>query len=96
MDDEYFMGLALEEAQKALAAGEFPVGCVLVHGGRVIATGSRKGTADGGKNEIDHGEIIALRRFYDQSVEIDPSEITLYSTMEQGIPSLRYFQFSST
>ena len=76
------MGLALEEAQKALARQEFPVGCVLVHGSRVIATGSRRGTAGGGRNEIDHGEMIALRKFYALDGGIDPSEVTLYSTME--------------
>ncbi|RPJ69184.1 MAG: nucleoside deaminase, partial [Desulfobacteraceae bacterium] len=31
--DEHFMGEALAEAEKALAQGEFPVGCVLVHRG---------------------------------------------------------------
>jgi tRNA(adenine34) deaminase len=82
MNHEYFMGLALDEARNALALEEFPVGCVLVHQNRIIATGSRRGTADGGKNEIDHGEMVALRRFYDLNAEIDPGEITLYSTLE--------------
>lgn len=76
------MGLALEEARNALAMDEFPVGCVLVHRDRVIARGSRKGTAHGEKDEIDHGEMIALRKFYALDEEIDPSEVTLFCTME--------------
>ncbi|MCK7469532.1 MAG: hypothetical protein MZU95_01060 [Desulfomicrobium escambiense] len=42
--DDRFMGEALKEARKALARGEFPVGCVLVYRGRVVARGRRKGT----------------------------------------------------
>ncbi len=37
--DERFMRLALAEAQKALAANEVPVGCVIVSQGRVIGRG---------------------------------------------------------
>ena len=35
--DTYFMGQALREARKAYAAGEVPVGAVVVREGRVIA-----------------------------------------------------------
>ena len=51
MDYEHFMKSALAEAEKAFAAGEFPVGCVLVNDQRIIASGSRIGTAGAGKNE---------------------------------------------
>jgi len=44
MDYEYFMTKALQQAETALAAGEFPVGCVMVHADRVIATGAREGS----------------------------------------------------
>ena len=44
MDDQYFMGKALEQAEQALAAGEFPVGCVLVYRDKILATGARQGT----------------------------------------------------
>ena len=37
MDDSYFMKQALEEAQKAYAKDEIPVGAVVVHSGRIIA-----------------------------------------------------------
>lgn len=38
-DDNYYMGLALDEARKAMEAGEVPVGAVVVAGGRVAGRG---------------------------------------------------------
>ena len=61
MDYEHFMKKALEQAQKALAAGEFPVGCVLVYKGRILANAFRIGTSAGPGNEVDHAEMVALR-----------------------------------
>ena len=82
MDYEHFMGEALKEAQKAFGRGEFPVGCVMVHGGRVIARGSRKGTCDGGRNELDHAEMVALRRLAARKEQPEPHGISVFSTME--------------
>ena len=45
MDYKHFMGKALVQARKALSAGEFPVGSVIVYQDRILATGSRKGTS---------------------------------------------------
>ena len=36
--DDYYMGLALEEARKAAEKGEIPIGAVLVYDGQVLAT----------------------------------------------------------
>ncbi len=63
MDYDHFMGEALQEAQKALSRGEFPVGCVMVHGDRIVARGSRKGTRDNGRNELDHAEPAGVTAF---------------------------------
>ena len=38
-DDEKYMSLALEEAKKALQAGEIPVGCLIVQDGQIIGRG---------------------------------------------------------
>ncbi len=76
------MKLALKEAQKALSCGEFPVGSILVYQGQVIATGSRIGTARGGKNETDHAEMLALRQLSGTNIDYDPAEITAYCTLE--------------
>ena len=37
LNDEYFMRLALNEAEKALEKGEIPIGCVIVSNDLVIA-----------------------------------------------------------
>ncbi|MDR0606714.1 MAG: nucleoside deaminase [Bacteroidales bacterium] len=39
LNDEYFMRLALNEAEKAMEEGEIPVGCVIVSNDLVIAKG---------------------------------------------------------
>lgn len=85
---ETLMRLALDEARTALAEGEFPVGCVLAHAGRVLVSGHRHGTAEkmAGQNrfsETDHAEIITLQRYYRSApAAVAPSELTLYCTME--------------
>ncbi|MCG8641219.1 MAG: nucleoside deaminase [Desulfobacterales bacterium] len=84
MDDQYFMGLALEQARHAYDNGEFPVGCVIVQDNQVIATGKRKGTTEDLPffSEISHAEIRALRALESMDSSFKPSEATLYSTME--------------
>ncbi|MBC8207968.1 MAG: nucleoside deaminase [Desulfobulbaceae bacterium] len=81
MNDERYMNLALAEARKALARGEFPVGSVFVHEGQVLARGSRSHSCEQ-MNEVDHAEVLALRAFLDADLAIDPSELTVYATME--------------
>jgi len=76
------MAAALEQAQEALQAGEFPVGCVLVHQYKVVASGRRQGTAYGGRNETDHAEIMALKSFYELEDAPDPGEMSAFCTME--------------
>jgi tRNA(adenine34) deaminase len=82
MDYEYFMKEALKQARKALDAGEFPVGCVLVHQDRVVATGARKGTSGQFPNEIEHAEMIALKRLSDMKIVANDTKIVLFTTME--------------
>jgi tRNA(adenine34) deaminase len=59
MDDAGFMRLALEQAHLAQAAGEVPVGAVVVRDGQVIGRGHNRpvGTHD----PTAHAEIMALR-----------------------------------
>ena len=77
-----FMDQALELAAAALAAGEFPVGCVLVRGGRVVATAGRRHSRDEAANEVDHAEMAALRRLLAEQPGIPLGEVIAYSTME--------------
>lgn len=82
MNYEHFMSQALDQAKTALAAGEFPVGCVLVYQDKVLTTGSRKGTIGDRPNEIDHAEMIALKRFTDVTRKIESHRISLFTTLE--------------
>lgn len=75
----------MAEAEEALEGGEFPVGCVIVHGQRVCARGRRRrsgGQAKQPANEVDHAEILALRDLLDNSPGIPPSQVTVYATLE--------------
>lgn len=82
MDDERFMQAALSEAQAALDAGEFPVGCVLVMDGKIIAQGHRRNSGSASRNELDHAEIVTLRRLLAVQPRLDCRQITVYSTLE--------------
>jgi tRNA(adenine34) deaminase len=59
MPDELFMEEALRAAQRALEAGEVPVGAVVVRAGRVIARGWNRNLTT--HDPSAHAEIIALR-----------------------------------
>lgn len=82
MDHEFFMSTALEEARKALSMGEFPVGCVMVYEDRVLVTGARSHSVSGSHNELDHAEMLALRRLVDLGENIDRGQVTVFSTLE--------------
>jgi tRNA(adenine34) deaminase len=79
MDYEFYMRKALEEAERALAMGEFPVGCVMVYENKVLVTGAKHHS---GHNELDHAEVTALRRLFDLEDEIDLERAILFSTLE--------------
>ena len=94
MDYEHFMHLALKQAQKALDAGEFPVGCVMVYDNHVIASGTRTGTRKEALNEIDHAEMTALRRLAALDQQIAAEKITLFCTMEPCLMCLAAIMLS--
>jgi tRNA(adenine34) deaminase len=82
MKYENFMGKALELAGGALERGEFPVGCVMVHQDNILVTGVRKGTIANDRNELDHAEMVALRRLTELEKPINHEEVTVFCTME--------------
>jgi tRNA(adenine34) deaminase len=57
-DDERYMRLALNEARKAYADGEIPVGAVVVCGGKIIGTGHNMTEAL--TDVTAHAEMIAI------------------------------------
>jgi tRNA(adenine34) deaminase len=57
--DEYFMRLALREAERALEHDDVPVGAVIVHGGEVIGAGHNERELR--QEPTAHAETIAIR-----------------------------------
>ncbi len=60
VSDELWMEEALREAQRAAAAGEVPVGAVVVCGEKVVGRGGNRNLAD--NDPTAHAEIVALRQ----------------------------------
>ncbi len=77
---EKWMREALKIAQKALDAGEFPVGCVLVGDDKVVGRGGRVNSKGKAQNELDHAEILAIRDWVKKGKP--GRELTIYSTLE--------------
>ncbi len=57
---EYFMNLALAEAEKAAKIDEVPVGAVIVREGKVIARAHNR--RETGKNPCAHAELLAIEK----------------------------------
>jgi tRNA(Arg) A34 adenosine deaminase TadA len=75
-----FMRLALEQANEARAAGEVPVGAVLVGGDRVIAGGANHPIAS--NDPTAHAEVEALRAGGRALGSYRLTDTTLYVTLE--------------
>ncbi len=80
--DVRFMRMAMDEAKAALASGDFPVGCVITDGRRVVASGFRTASRGIMANEIDHAEMVALRNLCTNRPEIPTDRLCLYTTLE--------------
>src|SRR5437879_2834028 len=57
--DDYFMRLALREAERALEHEDVPIGAVLVRGGEVLASAHNERELRG--DPTAHAEMLALR-----------------------------------
>jgi len=80
MDDEHWMGLALEEAARAAEAGEVPVGAVVLLDGRLLASGHNTPVAS--HDPTAHAEIVALRAAAREAGNYRLTGATLYATIE--------------
>jgi tRNA(adenine34) deaminase len=77
---EEFMRLAIEQARRAAAAGEVPVGAVLVIDGQVAATGFNQPI--GSHDPTAHAEIVAIRAAASRIGNYRLTGSTLYVTVE--------------
>jgi len=78
--DRQFMQQALDQAMLAGAAGEVPVGAVLVRDGQIISTGFNQPI--GNSDPSAHAEMIALRTAAQDESNYRLPGTTLYVTLE--------------
>jgi tRNA(adenine34) deaminase len=79
-DDVPFMDMALAEAQKAVLAGEVPVGAIVVSNGVVIARAFNQPI--GLRDATAHAEIAAIREACLHQKNYRLSGATMYCTVE--------------
>lgn len=77
---EKYMRAALEEAQKAAALREVPIGCVIVKQGTIIARGYNRRNTDA--NTLSHAELNAIREASHALGDWRLEGCTLYVTLE--------------
>ena len=78
--DEYFMRLALREAEQALEHEDVPIGCVIVRDGEVVAATRNERELRG--DPTAHAELLALR---EAAAKVDGWRLldtVLYVTLE--------------
>ncbi|MDP1734971.1 MAG: tRNA adenosine(34) deaminase TadA [Sulfuritalea sp.] len=80
MDDSGFMGLALDQAREAGAAGEVPVGALIVLDGEVVGRGFNQPISR--HDPTAHAEIMALRDAATRLGNYRLPGCTLYVTLE--------------
>jgi tRNA(adenine34) deaminase len=77
---EYFMRMALAEAEAAFAEDEVPIGAVIVRGDRVIASAHNQ--REQLRDPTAHAEMIAITQAAQQMESWRLEDCTLYVTLE--------------
>ncbi|WP_026478078.1 tRNA adenosine(34) deaminase TadA [Alkaliphilus transvaalensis] len=78
--DEYYMRLALEEAEKAYKIGEVPIGAVIVRNGEVVSKAYNLRERD--KNATAHAEVLAIQKACENLGGWRLTNSTIYVTIE--------------
>ncbi|MBQ3793887.1 MAG: tRNA adenosine(34) deaminase TadA [Lachnospiraceae bacterium] len=78
--NETYMKAALTQAKKALTLGEVPIGCVIVHEGKIIGRGYNRRNTD--KSTLSHAEISAIKKATKVIGDWRLEECDLYVTLE--------------
>lgn len=79
-NDRYFMQIAIEEAKKAGAIGEVPIGAVIVLDGEVIAKAHNLREAE--QTAIAHAELLAIDIACKETGSWRLDNAVLYVTLE--------------
>lgn len=75
-----YMRQALNQAKKAAAKKDVPIGCVIVYEGKVIARGYNRRNAD--KTTLAHAEILAIKKASKVIGDWRLEDCTMYVTLE--------------
>ena len=79
-DHSFFMHKAIHQAKRAMELGEVPIGCVIVHEGKIIGRGfNRRLTSH---STLAHAEIIAIRQACRKLGDWRLEGYTMYVTLE--------------
>lgn len=78
--DSDFMGAALELADGAAAAGDVPVGALIVRAGTIVCGGGNRTERD--RDPTAHAELLAIREAARQLGRWRLDDCTLYVTLE--------------
>ena len=78
--DEYFMRLALREAERSLDHGDVPIGCVVTHDGEVMAAAANERELRG--DPTAHAEVVAIREAAEKLGGWRLHDTVLYVTLE--------------
>jgi tRNA(adenine34) deaminase len=78
--DELWMEEALRQAQRALEAGEVPVGAVIVCGGQMVGRGGNRNLRD--DDPTAHAEMVSLREAARALGNHRLPECEMYATIE--------------
>lgn len=78
--DHYYMQMAIEEAEKAAAKGEVPIGAVIVHQGEVIARAHN--LRETSQNAVTHAELLAIQEACQKLGNWRLEDTNLYVTLE--------------
>ena len=78
--EEKYMREAVRQAKKAAALNEVPIGCVIVHEGKIIGRGYNRRMTD--HSVLAHAEIIAIKKACRKMGDWRLEDCTIYLTLE--------------
>jgi tRNA(adenine34) deaminase len=94
MKDEYFMRMALKEAERAYDEGEVPVGAIVVIDGKIVSRGYNM--VEKLNDSTAHAEIIALTSAFNALGSKYLPDATLYVTVEPCLMCAGALHWSKT
>ena len=77
--EEKYMREAVRQAKKAAALNEVPIGCVIVHEGKIIGRGYNRRMTD--HSVLAHAEIIAIKKACRKMRDWRLVDCTIYITL---------------